>query len=223
MVPIHVIVAISEDFGIGNSSLNGKLPWNLPSETKYYLKQSTRRQNEESKACWIMGRNTFEQQFGHNQSYSILAGNDSPPLIKIVLTTSWKSVPDRFNNVSDVKLAQNWKEVKELVGSLVGQIEEVWNIGGPMIYREHIQDIIENREQYIKSRLYLTKISALFPCDLFFPKIDFKSMNELPHEDGNEINEESDLKFTYHVFELQHVKFIPNADSESSSFLRELN
>ncbi|XP_059083916.1 dihydrofolate reductase-like isoform X2 [Tigriopus californicus] len=176
-----------------------------------------------TKACWIMGRNTFEQQFSHNQPFSILAGKESPPVVKIVLSTSWSTIPSRFDNVSDVKLARNWTQVIDLVNSLCGQIEEAWNIGGPLVYTEQIKDIMENRKRYENSRLYVTKISASFPCDLFFPRIDFKSMCELPHENGNEIMEESEIQFTYHVFELQHVKLTSEETSTSSRFLHDLN
>lgn len=51
---ITLIVAVSENHGIGN---DGKIPWNIPEDMKYFRKKTTGK-------SIIMGRNTFES-IGH--------------------------------------------------------------------------------------------------------------------------------------------------------------
>ena len=56
---INQIVAIDEEFGIGQSKLEGKLPWNLKEEFQHFLSTATK--TEVRKIADIFHVKTYEK------------------------------------------------------------------------------------------------------------------------------------------------------------------
>ena len=42
MIPIHQILAVDQNYGLGSSTVTPKLPWDLPEEFQHFLRVATR-------------------------------------------------------------------------------------------------------------------------------------------------------------------------------------
>lgn len=142
---LNLIVAVSKNNVIGK---NGKLPWNLPSDLKYFYKQT-------KNAYLIMGKTTYfsikeiyerlysdkNRFFGGNRNSIVLTDSEINPLPKnVVLANSIESA---------LKLVEN---------------KNAFVIGGASIYKQFLP---------IVDRLYITRVDALVENgDSFFPEIN---------------------------------------------------
>lgn len=138
-----LIAAADSKMGIGK---NGKLPWHLPSDLKYFNEMTVGKGNN----VVIMGRLTWESIPEKNR-----------PLSKrknIVITRDTKhQVPH------DVEKAQSLEEA--LAKAAQKNPDSIFIIGGSQIFHDAIL-------HPACTDIYLTHVDGDFQCDVFFPKID---------------------------------------------------
>lgn len=159
---VSIIVAIGE----GNRVIGdrGKLPWHIPEDLKRFKELTLGHPI-------IMGRNTF-----------LSIGRVLPGRTNIVLTdTPWNDAP------KEVIVVYSLEDALEKAQSAPGG-EEVFVIGGGMVYREALP---------FADRLYLTLVRGNFSGDVFFPK--YKSI--FPKIVSREDRESGGYRYAFLVLE----------------------
>ena len=136
----NIIVAVCKNSGIG---YNNKIPWYFKEDLKLFS-MLTRGNNNNA---IIMGRNTFES----------LPNNFLPKRDNLILSSSIIIDEKRENNI--IKTFDNTNAVIEFCN--MKKYEEVWIIGGQLIYETFIKKNIINK-------LFITKINKEYECDKYF-------------------------------------------------------
>lgn len=136
----NIIVAICENNGIG---YNNSLPWNIREDLKIFSKLTRGNNNN----AIIMGRNTFES----------LPNNFLPKRDNLILSSSIIIDEKREDNI--IKTFDNINSIVEFCNSK--NYQEVWIIGGQLIYESFLRKNIINK-------LFITKINKKYLCDKFF-------------------------------------------------------
>ncbi|KAG5557035.1 hypothetical protein RHGRI_007325 [Rhododendron griersonianum] len=149
----QIVVAATRNMGIGK---DGKLPWKLPSDMKFFKEVTLTTSDPAKKNAVIMGRKTWE---------SIpLEYRPLPGRLNVVLTRS---------GTFDIATAENVVICGSIASSLellaaspyCLSIEKVFVIGGGQILREALNapgcDAI-----------HMTKIESSIECDTFIPAVD---------------------------------------------------
>ena len=136
----NIIVAICENNGIG---YNNSLPWNIKEDLKIFSKLTTGNNNN----AIIMGRNTFES----------LPNNFLPKRDNLILSSSIIIDEKREDNI--IKTFDNIDSIIKFCNSK--NYQEVWIIGGQLIYESFLRNNIVNR-------LFITKINKKYLCDKYF-------------------------------------------------------
>jgi dihydrofolate reductase len=135
-------------FGIG---VNGKLPWKLPKEMKYFKKTTKKIDDDYPEGVpgipIIMGRKSFE---------GLLPGRKN-----IILTEQSLWQPPDYEDQDDLKVINSPWEALDYAEKCPGN--EIFIIGGEEIYKWYATNVIIHR-------LYITFVDApLLECDRFFP------------------------------------------------------
>ncbi|XP_071730005.1 bifunctional dihydrofolate reductase-thymidylate synthase 1-like [Rutidosis leptorrhynchoides] len=149
----QVVVAATRAMGIGK---NGKLPWSLPSDLKFFKDITMSTLDPAKKNAVVMGRKTWE----------------SIPLEHRPLTGRLNVVLTRSGSF-DIATAENVLICGSLVSALellasspyCLSIEKVFLIGGGEILRESLNGSGCDA-------IHITEIEADFDCDTFIPAID---------------------------------------------------
>lgn len=136
----NIIVAICENNGIG---YNNSLPWNIKEDLKIFSKLTRGNNNN----AIIMGRNTFES----------LPNNFLPKRDNLILSSSIIIDEKREDNI--IKTFDNINSIIEFCNTK--NYQEVWIIGGQLIYESFLRKNIVNK-------LFITKINKKYLCDKFF-------------------------------------------------------
>lgn len=155
---LELIVACEQDLGIGKDQ---KLPWNIPSEFKYFLSMTQNRKNSEGKVhASIFGRNNWDSVVNY-----VSSNGKSPWDDTICFILSRTMSPQQLRE--DVYVCSNLQEVIDHLNrpEIKERVDRVWVHGGSAIYAEAL------RSPYFY-RLYFTKIKASYPSDVFFPRFD---------------------------------------------------
>lgn len=136
----NIIVAISENNGIG---YNNTLPWNIKEDLKIFSKLTRGNNNN----AIIMGRNTFE-----SLPNKFLPKRDNLILSSCIIIDEKREehIIKTFDNIDSIIKFCNTKNY-----------QEVWIIGGQLIYESFLR-------KHIVSRLFITKINKKYLCDKFF-------------------------------------------------------
>jgi dihydrofolate reductase len=134
----NIIVAICENNGIG---YNNSLPWNIKEDLKIFSKLTKGNNNN----AIIMGR--FES----------LPNNFLPKRDNLILSSSIIIDEKREDNI--IKTFDNIDSIIEFCNSK--NYQEVWIIGGQLIYESFLRKNIVNK-------LFITKINKKYLCDKFF-------------------------------------------------------
>ncbi|KAF9684384.1 hypothetical protein SADUNF_Sadunf04G0112800 [Salix dunnii] len=149
----QVVVAATKDMGIGK---DGKLPWKLPSDLKFFKNLTLTTTDSGKKNAVIMGRKTWE---------SIpLEHRPLPGRLNVVLTRSGSF---DIATAENVVICGSMGSALELLAAspYCFSIEKVFVIGGGQILRESLNapgcDAI-----------HITEIETDFDCDTFIPAID---------------------------------------------------
>ncbi|OMO87538.1 hypothetical protein CCACVL1_08955 [Corchorus capsularis] len=152
----QVVVAATREMGIGK---DGKLPWKLPSDLKFFKQLTTTTSDCEKKNAVVMGRKTWE---------SIpLEYRPLPGRLNVVLTRSQSSkIPDEENVVK----CGNIPSALQLLAKppYCSSVEKVFVIGGGQIFRETLN--APGCEA-----IHITEIETNIECDTFIPAIDSSS------------------------------------------------
>ncbi|KAJ6368693.1 hypothetical protein OIU78_001133 [Salix suchowensis] len=181
----QVVVAATKDMGIGK---DGKLPWKLPSDLKFFKDLTLTTTDSGKKNAVIMGRKTWE---------SIpLEHRPLPGRLNVVLTRSGSF---DIATAENVVICGSMGSALELLAAspYCLSIEKVFVIGGGQILRESLNapgcDAI-----------HITEIETDFDCDTFIPAIDTSvfqpCQNNGVNPDGNSENSK---------FEVKEFSFLP--------------
>jgi dihydrofolate reductase len=147
MSGLAIVVAIDAAGGIGR---DGTLPWRLAADMAYFRRLTTATRQEGRRNAVIMGRRTWES-----------------------LPARFRPLPGRINAVLSRRTLALPREVvgasslDEAVAALnrdPAPPEQIFVIGGASVYREALA-------RTDCTRVYLTRIDAVFPCDVFFPAL----------------------------------------------------
>lgn len=150
----QVVVAATRDMGIGK---DGKLPWNLPSDLKFFKEITVKTSDPGKKNAVLMGRKTWE---------SIpVEKRPLPGCLNVVLTRSGSF---DIATAENVLICGSVASALELLAAAPYclSIEKVFVIGGGEILRETINapgcDAI-----------HISEIETSIECDTFMPAIDY--------------------------------------------------
>ncbi|KAI3761219.1 hypothetical protein L1987_51631 [Smallanthus sonchifolius] len=154
----QVVVAATRDMGIGK---NGKLPWKLPSDLKFFKDITTSTSDPTKKNAVIMGRKTWDSIL---LQYRPLSGRPN-----VVLTRS---------NACNVATSENIitcgsipSALELLVSSPYSlEMDKVFVIGGGQIFREAMNG--PGCEA-----IHMTEIDASIDCDTFIPRVDISVLH----------------------------------------------
>lgn len=138
---ITLLVAIDKNGLIGN---NGKLPWNIPEDMKFF-KTITNNQ------IVVMGRKTY-----------ISIGNPLKNRVNVVLSKSIVKNYDEIKSIkdylSDTIIFNSIEDIKKL------NIKDYFVIGGRSIYKEYLENLIPDK-------ILISNISGEFDGNEYFPEI----------------------------------------------------
>lgn len=181
---ISCILAIDEENGIGKS---GKIPWNIPSDIKYFQSVTESYCTHEGVNVVIMGKNTWESISAKHKPLS--------DRVNIVVSTSYEK---NYNDISDLILhGLPYGVSKEIIVNNVTSafdavqqlqkhmnIDNVFIIGGKRLY-----DMVFDNPNMITGQLHVTRIKGKFDTDT---KVNFNEYffdeirkQELPCGNGN--------------------------------------
>ncbi|KAE8730394.1 Bifunctional dihydrofolate reductase-thymidylate synthase [Hibiscus syriacus] len=149
----QIIVAATKDLGIGK---DGKLPWKLPSDLKFFKDLTLTTADPGKRNAVIMGRKTWE---------SIpLEYRPLPGRLNVVLTRSGSF---DIATAENVVICGSMASALELLAAspYCLSIEKVFVIGGGQIFRESLNAAGCDA-------IHLTEIEMSIECDTFMPAID---------------------------------------------------
>ncbi|XWS40059.1 hypothetical protein CRYUN_Cryun18bG0108000 [Craigia yunnanensis] len=149
----QVVVAATKDMGIGK---DGKLPWKLPSDLKFFKDVTLTTSDSGKKNAVIMGRKTWE---------SIpLQNRPLPGRLNVVLTRSGSF---DIATAENVVICGSMTSALELLAAppYFLSIEKVFVIGGGQIFRESL-------DAAGCDAIHITEIETSIECDTFMPAID---------------------------------------------------
>lgn len=142
---IYLIVATDLKGGMG---LNGKLPWHLPGDMKFFQKTTIHSDNIQFRNMAVMGRVTWES-----------IPEKSRPLkgrMNVIITRN-----KDYLAPEGVKVVHS---IDEAVKAADDRVADIFVIGGAKVF-----------DQFMKKRkidgIYLTRIKKEYKCDTLFPKI----------------------------------------------------
>ena len=166
MKAFSIITAVDQQMGIGK---DGKLPWNLPEDLKYF-NRVTKKAEEGQENAVIMGRRTWESL---PEKYRPLPGR----INAVISSNAELELPDGVLHFDSLDAALT-------ALSTSSKIDQVFVIGGAKLYEEAI--LHPELE-----RIYLTRIESTFDCDTFFPdqipeEFEIVSTTETLESDGLE-------------------------------------
>ena len=150
MKTFNIIAAIDEKFGIGK---DGKMPWYIPSDLKYFKYITKKTTNISKMNAIIMGRNTWNSI---SSKYKPLVDR-----INIIVTNSdedFFGAHTEINLISALELAYSFDN-----------LEDIFVIGGGKIYEEAL-NLSNLSSEWILNKLYITRVNGDFGCDVFFPR-----------------------------------------------------
>ncbi|MCA9372012.1 dihydrofolate reductase [Candidatus Woesebacteria bacterium] len=145
-VPIHIIVAVDQEWGIGKRN---SLAWYLPEDLAHFRKITTTVRDKNKINAVLMGRKTWESLPEKSQPL--------PQRLNIVVTHNKDyKFPEGVIPVDDIA---------SVLSLLPDNIESLFVIGGAQIYHLALSQLpIES--------IFITKVFATFGCDTFFPQVD---------------------------------------------------
>ncbi len=142
---------------------NQQLLWHLPADMKHFKELTMGH-------AIIMGRKTFES----------LPNGPLPGRKNVVLTT----YPEDFVNCFACESMHDALD-------LCDQEEEVFIIGGALVYRQALRRA---------DKMYITRVHASFEqADAFFPVVDWEQWEEVEHQDFP-ADEKNAYPYSFHTY-----------------------
>lgn len=159
-IKLSLVVAMNNsNRGIG---LNGKIPWNLPKDLKFFAKITTFTQDKSKMNAVIMGRLTWQS----------IPKEYRPLKNRLNVIISSKLDKESVSEKGDLTNILLFKSFDEAVNSLVkdykDKIESIYAIGGSMIYKQ----ALEYPSEFL-NRIYLTRVFSDIQCDTFMEPENF--------------------------------------------------
>ncbi|KAI3910237.1 hypothetical protein MKW92_001192 [Papaver armeniacum] len=152
----EVVVAATRTLGI---SKDGNLPWNLPTDAKFYDDVTTATTDPSKMNAVIMGRKSWET----------IPVKDRPQFgrLNVVLTTRSKSFDTGISTAENVIICGSLVSALELLATspYCLSIEKVFVIGGGEILKDEL-----NAPSC--DAIHITEIDADIECDVFIPPVD---------------------------------------------------
>ncbi|XP_047327741.1 bifunctional dihydrofolate reductase-thymidylate synthase-like [Impatiens glandulifera] len=196
----QVVVAATKEMGIGK---NGKLPWNLPSDLRFFKEITVTASSEKMNAV-VMGRKTWESI---PTKYRPLPGR-----LNVVLTTRGGSY-DIVTSEDVVKCGSLPTALNFLAeSSISSKIERVFVIGGGEVLREAL-----NAPEC--EAIHMTKIESNIECDTFIPPVDLSAFQ--PWYSSSTLVE-NDISFRFVTYVRMNRSIIGNSDEEDLTFLPQM-
>jgi dihydrofolate reductase len=153
---LSIIAAIGKNNELGKKN---DLLWNLPRDMKHF-RETTRGHTV------IMGQKTFESLARDDNGNQI--GRLLPNRRNIILTQ------DKSFEKEGAEIVYSVDEAMELLSKTTKENEEVFVIGGGMIYKLFIEK---------SDKLYITHVDGVFPdAEIFFPTIDETKWEKIKSE-----------------------------------------
>ncbi|KAG8494242.1 hypothetical protein CXB51_011481 [Gossypium anomalum] len=193
----RVVVAATREMGIGK---DGKLPWRLPSDLKFFKELTVTTSDPEKKNAVVMGRKTWE---------SIpLEFRPLPGRLNVVLTRSQSS---DITTGENVVICGSIPSALELLAEVpyCFSIENVFVIGGGQIFRETLN--APGCEA-----IHITEIGTSIECDTFIPSID-SSCFQLWY--SSKPLEENNVRFSFATYVRVRSRTTDNYEVKDLSFL----
>lgn len=182
MKKFDIVVAMTSNYGIGK---NGKLPWNLSNELKWFQNITTKTKWPHQINAVIMGRNTWDS----------LPNNYKPLKNRINIIVS-KSL----NKYTNLNICNSFNDAL-VFASNIENIYNIYVIGGKQLYEEAIS------HNNFKC-MYTTIINHNYDCDIFFPL----NTNKLIDIDHSPLYYEYDKNINKNI-SYKIMKFIPRNKS----------
>ena len=142
---INLIVAVDSKFGIAK---NGDLPWNIPSDMKHFKNITSQVEDVTKQNVVIMGKHTWNS----------IPRTPLKSRLNVILTEKEYETYSKLENENILV----FKDLKTSITALLKRkdIENIFIIGGETLYKQALQESIV-------SKVYLTRISHDYDCDLF--------------------------------------------------------
>uniref|UniRef100_A0A6C0KV73 dihydrofolate reductase n=1 Tax=viral metagenome TaxID=1070528 RepID=A0A6C0KV73_9ZZZZ len=188
-----IIVACDVNGGIGK---DGKLPWYIPPDMKYF-KTVTTEAPENTINAVIMGRKTWES----------LGKKTLPNRLNIVISATLEDsyIPDADAPIIARSFDHAHTKLKEFSNGSGGnynssgicKINNVFVIGGESIYKEALYD-------YRYTKLYITYIYNAYDCDAYFP-IHSAELRYKVHMESPEQKTGDNIFYKYFIYHQDQV------------------
>ena len=171
---ISIIAAIGKNNELGKKN---DLLWNLPADMKHFRETT-------SGHTVIMGQKTFESLAKDKDGKQV--GRLLPNRRNIILTQ------DKSFKKEGAEIVFSLKELMELLEKTTKKDEEIFVIGGGMIYKLMLDKA---------DKLYITHVDATFPdAEIFFPEIIPIVWNEIKHEEHKQ-DDKNPYNYTFSIYE----------------------
>lgn len=185
---LELIVAVERNLGIGK---NNKLPWSISSEFAYYRRMTTSAPGSSKVHASIYATKTWESIPPEQRPW----GNTICFILSRSMTT------EDVQHYRDVYVHSSLEDIlKHLCQPEMRQrIDRVWMHGGVFGYNQAL------RSKHFH-RMYITKIDAEYPCDVFFPRYDENRLKLVVDDDprvpkGIQHDNNADVDFEVFVYE----------------------
>lgn len=174
---ISIISAIGKNNELGKKN---DLLWHLPLDMKHF-RETTRGHTV------VMGQKTFESLAADENGKQV--GRLLPNRRNIILTH------DTNFQKEGAEIIHSFEETLNLLKNTTKENEEIFIIGGGMIYKLFID---------LADRLYITHVDASFPdAEIFFPKIeDSKWQKTKSEKHAKDAENAYDLEFAQYIKKL---------------------
>ena len=96
---------------------------------------------------------------------------------------------------------------------ILEKTDTAWNLGGPSIYKDHLDHIKNQSKTLFRSKVYITKIYKTFNCDVFYPLETWNTVidkfreltvsDDIPYPLGQKIKDDGNVDISFHVYELR--------------------
>ena len=86
------------------------------------------------------------------------------------------------------------------------KICQAWNLGGPGLYKAHLEDVLKLRENAdsdnVKAKLHVTRLDRSFDCDTFYPMDLLSKLESSRLSISNEHMDPSGTKLRFETYKL---------------------
>ena len=148
---VYIVVAADEKNGIGKA---GQLPWRLKDDMRFFKEVTTKTEDPAKKNMVIMGSKTWIS----------IPKFPLPNRLNVVLTRDKVKAEERSGVHGYSPSCHFESSVEEAFDLADDSIESIFIIGGGQVFAEIMNDPRLDG-------IYLTRVHAVFDCDVFLPEL----------------------------------------------------